>query len=297
MTEALAFLERRVLATGGVATRSQLHDVSQWTLRRAVTEGVLVRDTRGAYAVPQIVSDARAARRLSGALSHLSAALAHGWSVAHTPRPQIVVPRGRRLRLPVGDCDVRWRAVSTGELQRGVTDPLATVVDCACDLPFPEALAVADAALRDGLTKEDLRDATAGLQRPGSRKAALVARFADPGAENAFESALRAHCLQIPGLTPRTQVTIGEGDTAARVDVGDKELRIAVEADSFAWHGQRDQLHRDATRYNEIVILDWLLLRATWEAVFDGSGALRRWLRGAVFLRRGRAVPPALVTL
>ena len=80
MTEALAFLERRVLAAGGIATRSQLHDVSQWTLRRAVTEGVLVRDTRGAYAVPQIVSDARAARRLSGALSHLSAALAHGWS-------------------------------------------------------------------------------------------------------------------------------------------------------------------------------------------------------------------------
>jgi hypothetical protein len=50
----------------------------------------------------------------------------------------------------------------------GVTDPVRTVIDCARDLPFDEALAVADSALRSGKVGPDaLRQAAARSPRTG----------------------------------------------------------------------------------------------------------------------------------
>jgi very-short-patch-repair endonuclease len=51
-----------------------------------------------------------------------------------------------------------------------------------------------------------------------------------------------------------------------RVDLA-KKLKLAAEADSFEWHGGRESLHRDCTRYNELVRAGCTVLRFSWEHV------------------------------
>ncbi|NMN00101.1 CTP synthase [Bifidobacterium sp. DSM 109958] len=83
-----------------------------------------------------------------------------------------------------------------GELRDGVlvTPLLQTVFDCIRMLPFPEALAICDAALRDlHLDSGDLArfiDEKAGHK--GVRRARIVAHHADPRSENGGESIARA---------------------------------------------------------------------------------------------------------
>jgi very-short-patch-repair endonuclease len=94
-----------------------------------------------------------------------------------------------------------------------------------------------------------------------------VAALADGRAANPFESALRATCLDVRGLRVVPQVPIVEGRWLGRPDLVDQRLRIALEADSFAWHGERAALRRDANRYNALVAAGWLVLRFSWEDV------------------------------
>ncbi len=54
-----------------------------------------------------------------------------------------------------------------------------------------------------------------------------------------------------------------------RPDLVDERLGIILEADSFAWHGSRAALRRDAKRYDEFVVRGWLVLRFAWEDVMS----------------------------
>ncbi len=90
---------------------------------------------------------------------------------------------------------------------------------------------------------------------------------ADGSAANPFESCLRAIALEagIGGFEP--QVVLSTSTLSPRVDLGNAELKIAIEADSFAHHGSREALLRDCRRYDEIIATGWLLLRFGWEQV------------------------------
>lgn len=178
--------------SGGVASAAQLRraGVGRRRLRKAVAEGEVVRCARGRYAVAAVGEQRAAAHALTGVLSHLSAALHHGWKVKEVPEvAQVVVPRTRRLREGSGaGCRIRWRDLAAGEVEDGVTTPLRTVLDCARDLPFDEALAVADSALRSDLVGPgELVRAAAGLNGPGARSARLVAEHASGLEAESFE--------------------------------------------------------------------------------------------------------------
>jgi very-short-patch-repair endonuclease len=54
---------------------------------------------------------------------------------------------------------------------------------------------------------------------------------------------------------------------SARVDLGDPKRKIALEADSFAFHGSRAALERDCRRYDELTLAGWMVLRFAWEHV------------------------------
>lgn len=83
----------------------------------------------------------------------------------------------------------------------GVTTPLDTVLQCAARLPFPEALSVADSALRSGAVGPDtLRNAADVYHGIGRSRVRRVAVTADGRAANPFESGLRAIVLDA-GLT------------------------------------------------------------------------------------------------
>lgn len=84
----------------------------------------------------------------------------------------------------------------------------------------------------------------------------------------------------MPGLHVRPLVLIGDLELLGRPDLVDVELRTVLEADSFAWHGDRTALRRDARRYDQFVVAGWLVLRFAYEDVMSDPRWGRRDPRG-----------------
>jgi len=145
-------------------------------------------------------------------------------------------------------------------------------MDCARILPFGEALAVADAALASGLTRKDqLIRAAAAMRGPGRPNARRVAALADGYVDSFLESMLRALLLEagIDGFEP--QVGVECGSLRVRVDLGHRKARVALEADSFEFHGSRAALAADCRRYDELVAAGWLVLRFSYEQILSDA--------------------------
>lgn len=274
---------------GGVSTRAALLErASRQKVDAALSSGAIVRLARGRYALPSTDTARAAAHALSGVLCLTSAALHWGWAVKHPPRePQVCVPRNRNV-APERQRGVELRRLRLhpDDIVDGVTTRDRTLVDCLRHLPFDEALAVADSALRDGFPRERLRALVRDARGNGAPRMRQVAELATPDAANPFESVLRAIALRVAGLRLRPQVSIravipGGTRFLGRVDLADEVLSIAAEADSFEWHGGREALRRDARRYNSLVVHGWLVLRFTWEEVMFEPGHVEGVLRAA----------------
>ncbi|KQT92283.1 hypothetical protein ASG49_10170 [Marmoricola sp. Leaf446] len=277
---------------GGVADAAALTAMtSRRRLRTAVAAGSVVRLASGRYAVPEVDEGRRAAARVHGYASHLSAALLHGWEVKQRPiRPMVIVPRGRRVGASRSrGIDLVVRTIEADEVWQDRTRAGRTVIDCARDLAFDAALAVADSALRHGhVGAEELHHLAVVSPRTGRGRCLRVAELASPLAANPFESVLRAIAADVPGLDLEPQVVIDEDGFTARPDLVDRERRIVVEADSFAFHGTRAALVRDCVRYNALVLRGWLVLRFSWEHVMHDPDYVRRCLEEAVLGRPHR---------
>jgi very-short-patch-repair endonuclease len=283
-----------LLQLGGVAGRAQLlRHCERPEVDRALTSGDVVAVARGRYALPAADEALVAAHRVGGVVSHRSAALRHGWPVLVVPRvPDVVVPKHRRLsrrrRAGVG---VRWIDLAAGEEREGVTSRDRTVVDCLRSLPFLEALAVADSALREGFGAARLRALASGARGPGSVQVREVARAATSLAANPFESGLRGIALSVEGLSVRPQVSVHDPGFLGRPDLVDERLGIVVEAESLEWHGGRIALARDCRRYNTFGVRGWLVLRFSWEDVMFHPDEVRQVLEAAVELRTEALCP------
>ncbi len=77
----------------------------------------------------------------------------------------------------------------------------------------------------------------------------------------------RAAVLEAGITTFVPQLVVRTRGPVVRVDLGDPDLRLVLEADSFAFHGSRSALDRDCRRYDELVRARWLVLRFSWEQV------------------------------
>jgi very-short-patch-repair endonuclease len=256
---------------GGVLDAAVLyHLTSRRKVRTALEHGSVVRVGRGRFALPDAEESRRAAARLSGVVSHLSAAPLNGGELKNRPTlPTVTVPRNRRVepwrRTGV---DVKWRDLEEDEVWNGRTRAGRTVLDCVRTRPFDEGLTVADSALRHGnVTGGLLQHLAEEVPTVGRPRCIRVAQEASGLAANAFESVLRAIALGVPGLQMRPQVTIEEDGFVCRPDLVDVERRIVAEADSFEFHGRRQALKRDCERYTALGVRGWLVLRFSWENV------------------------------
>lgn len=256
-------------------------------LRSALARGDITRLARGRYALPTAPDPLVTATTLAGVVSHSSAAEYWKMSVAVRPvRPHVTVGRHRR-GIPRAKAEVHWANLREDEVVDRVTTPLRTVLDCARTLPFGEALAVADSALRlDLVGSSELLAAAMSLRGAGRARVLRVARVADPRAASALESLLRAILILagIGGFVP--QLRIGADGFLARVDLGNLRLRIVLEADSFEHHGYRAALVNDCRRYDELVVRDWLVLRFAWEQVMFEPAWVAEMVSAAVLSRR-----------
>ena len=229
----------------------------------------IVRVRRGHFRSAGPDSALDIATSVTGVLSHRSAAQHLGWDVGTEPeKPEVIVRRNRRLGAE-HRARVRpfYRDLGPKEARLGATTGIRTVLDCARDLPFAEALVVADSAVRkQDIDIDRLQHAARSLRGPGSAAAVRVAGAVHGMAANAFESTLRAIALDAGlDVVPQTQVT--DRGLFAMVDLADEGRRLVIEAESFEFHADRKGFRRDIRRYSELAVFGWTVLRFTWEDV------------------------------
>jgi len=279
--------------SGGVATRKALvEETSRREVDAALRAGEIVREAHGRYALHIADEGARAASRLSGTLSHRTAALFWGWELKTVPaEPDVTVPHNREVDEPRRKGVALHRAdLRPDEVEGRVTSRARTLVDCMRNLPFDEALAVADSALRRRSTSERrLVELAASLRGPGSRQARRVAQHATHLAANPFESVLRAIALDVVGLDLEAQVVIADASGRGRADLVDRARRVVVEAESFSFHARRGDLRRDCRRYTKLVLLGWRVLRFAWEDVMQHPDYVRESLESLAGLLAAEA--------
>lgn len=284
-------LEEILTRLGGVASRRTLiAAASRKEFDRAVRTGVIVREAHGRYALPGAQEGARAAHALTGVLSHRTAALRRGWEVKTVPElPDVTVRRNRTIsperRAGVALHRADLTAADLDDLDAIATSLERTLADCMRTLPFDEALAIADSALRHrSISRPRLIELADEIRGPGAPQARRVSREATHLAANPFESVLRAIALDVPGLDLRPQVVISDQTGSGRADLVDRERRWVVEAESHSWHSRRGALRRDCRRYTKLVLLGWRVLRFAWEDVMFEQDYVRDCLATAAGL-------------
>ena len=210
-----------------------------------------------------------------GVLSHDSAAAVWGLPVphGHEPSVHVTVPMSRSrwvtTSATVHRRDLRNDEVTTVD-DRTVTSVLRTVLDLAIVWSVPDAVAAADAALHAGLiTADELAQVTLLARGRGARRLRVVGSLVDGKAESALESHLRVLIVLAGICAPASQVVVRDdnGVFIARVDFAWPLLRLAVEADGFAYHSDRESYRRDRQRANALRCNDWVVLYYSYEQI------------------------------
>ena len=159
--------------------------------------------------------------------SHDSAALVHGIGMIDIGRdPELVHVtrtdmRGRRSTSAITHHGAK---IHSGEAMIAdglpVLSPARTAIDLAREHVFDIGLGACDHVLRQGLTRAELLAVAERMRGwPFSRKVAEVIELADPGAENAFESAGRSLVLELGIGVPQTQFGLRDAGRTVYCDI------------------------------------------------------------------------------
>jgi hypothetical protein len=252
---------------GGIARAADIVALSsRRRLRTAVSNKVIVHVDRDRYALPVTDLGRRLAVKHNLHLTHLSAALHHGWEVRTTPSlPHLLLPSGQDR--PTSKARFWTYDARRDELDGWSTGPLLTVMLCARDLPFAGALTVADSALRHGSVTHEELVAASQTWRDGNRaQVQKVAVHANGLAANAFESGLRA-ITAAAGYEFVPQYEVRVGALTLHPDLVDPINGIILEADSWGFHADREAHDRDCQRYTMLAADGWIVLRFTYDQV------------------------------
>jgi very-short-patch-repair endonuclease len=96
--------------------------------------------------------------------------------------------------------------------------------------------------------------------RYGSPAARRLLQAASDGARSEAERLL-VKLLREAGITGwRTNYPVG----GYKVDVAFPRVKVAIEADGWAFHSDQEDFQQDRVRQNNIALLGWQVLRFTW---------------------------------
>jgi hypothetical protein len=286
-----------------------------WSTREIIQlsrTGALERIRRGAYdpAPAADLGQVEQHRRLIaatvrqttayGVVSHMSAAVLHGlptWRKdlvrVHLTRDQSGGGKVRRyLHLhvaPLPEADV---TVVAG--QRGTT-VARTVVDLLRTLPMERGVPIGDAALRAGLSPDELAAvATRCAGWPGLRSARRAIAFLDPRSESVGESYSRVVMVRAGMPVPTPQYEVWDGQVfVGRADFGWEELRTLGEFDGKMKYTDlvkpdqtaADVVYAEKCREDALRDLGWQVVRWSWADLKDPVAL--RWRLERAF-KRGR---------
>lgn len=280
-------------------------------LRQLARRGELLHLRRGAYSRDETeLSEEGRHRQLvvatvpmlsTAVVSHLSAAVLYGLPVPPGRLELVQVTRpwagsGQRR----GHVHLYAAPLAADEISEvdglPVTSLARTVVDLGRTLPFPDAVAAADAALRTGLDRAEVERALGRASgRPGIATSRRVVAFADPRSESAGESRSRVvlHAIGLPPSSLQYEVTDPSGRVIARCDFGWEEHRTVGEFDGLVKYGRLLQPGQTpgevvhAEKYREDAVRDLGLAMVRW-----GTSDLSRERMLADRLRRAFARRP-----
>lgn len=226
-------------------------------------------------------------------LTGRSAATVRGIPLARDDEPvAAIVHGGSRVNRRAG-LDVRgvrideqdhapWNGIRIASAAR-------TAFDVMTQGSLPHAVAGLDQLLHTGaVSVHEVAAFLSGRHDDGIVRARTVLALADGRAESPPESELRVVLAQA-ALCFVPQVVITHGGTfVARVDLGDRQLMLAVEYDG-RWHAERTAFAQDRARLNRIHGAGWEVVSITAEmlrtpatviaVVADAVARRRRLLR------------------
>ncbi len=214
-------------------------------------------------------------------LSHVSAA--RGWVIPvpdEDQRAWMSIEARSRWVLPDNVRPVRTRHMPVSWLRGDlpVTPPARTVVDLAmCFGAKVLRDAIADVLFRRICTLGHIEKETNRLTR---RKGHTVLRATLGEFRPEFESELEElvgtgfRRRDVHGFEPQYVVRDRLGRALGRVDFADVALKLAVEADGWAYHGSRAQQRRDKRRDRLLGRDGWLVLRFTTDEILGDIDAV-----------------------
>jgi hypothetical protein len=143
------------------------------------------------------------------------------------------------------------------------------VIDLARELPFRNAIVVADSALRQGLvSRTQLRTVLHDCWTwPGIRAASRVIAFSDGRAEAVSESLARVIFVELGLPVPKLQIPIHDREgSIGSVDFLFSEHRTVVEVDGRVKYRENpDALFNEKRREDRIRSAGYELVRVTWD--------------------------------
>jgi hypothetical protein len=202
-----------------------------------------------------------------GILAGFSASAVHGARWIDANRPATIVDTNRR---PAPGVRVWSDVIDEDEIcvvdGMRVTTPARTAVDLARRFPVDTAVAAIDALAR--ATRLRVPDIELALQRHRGRrleKARAAIELVDPGAESPRETALRLLIVRAGYPLPETQIPVYNeyGALIGEVDMGWRDLKIAVEYEGKHHRMSRERFDKDIRRIDELIDAGWIVIRVT----------------------------------
>ena len=229
-------------------------------------------------------------------LSGRTALWAQGVDLGSAPSPvELAVPRGLQLRKRTG---VRIRSMECGDADvvqlegRLALSPARAVVDIARFEGLVEGVAIADAALRAGVTSAPLIEGA--LARAHGLRGVVAARsivdHLEPRSESLMESRVRMTLVR--GGIPRPEAQVDFYDGWAHVGRADLFLDgVVFEYDGFEVHDRRKAFARDRQRANGLTAGGLVVVRFTSDDYYNRPRSLIVGAaRSALAQARGRSV-------
>ena len=110
-------------------------------------------------------------------------------------------------------------------------------------------------------------EAVRGSRVPGARliERLVADRLCHPMEDSELEAIFRriAEERGLPMPIPQYQIWREDGSFVAEVDFAYPKQRVAIELDSWTYHGGREPFEADRTKQNDLVDLGWVPLRFT----------------------------------
>lgn len=250
------------------------------TIHRRVKAETLVERQPNVFQATTGVYDAAAraqAALLAGGpvamLSHTSAAFAWGLVAVRPERPWITLPFTHRLPA-LEDVEV-FRSRHTRGIRRSRNgQPVTAVPRTWVDLGAVLEREAMEAALATALhsrraTTEQIEEVLAvAHHRAGTQLARSVLSHFVPEWESVLSARL-GRLMAAAGLTlePGIELSDDGGVRLAVLDFGDRALRVAVEADGWAFHGSKVQQQADRARDRLLLRRGWVTLRFTTDDI------------------------------